>query len=353
MRYSSTYRILAAALALCWAAAASASPGHQHRASRQAHAEPSRAGSKPAAPAAPAPAAAADAGSNQPAPQSFSAEAPPTAGFGQVFPYTIRVTHPKGEVYALPREASFGDYDLVSSAKEDQPKGDAVVTVFNLQLRAWAVGKKAIPELSLEVTTAAGESTLKIPGPTVDVQGTLNPDGGELALRDIAAPVDLPVRTWRYLIALAIALGVGALAFIITKQLRKPKPAYVPPPVPPEPAHVRARKALEALLTEDLAGHGRQRELFFRLSEIERRYLGEVFGFDAIDLTTEELLTALRKRPTPGLDLTAFARDCQDADLVKFAKLQPDANACKAAVDAALARVDATHAATAVREASA
>ena len=106
---------------------------------------------------------------------------------------------------------------------------------------------------------------------------------------------------------------------------------------------MRARKALEALLAEDLANQGRQRELYFRLSEIVRRYLGEHFGFDAIELTTEELLSALRRRPTPGLDLAAFANQCHQNDLVKFAKLEPDANVCKGSVDAALSLVQATH----------
>ena len=346
----------AAAAVLVAAAPALARP---RRASAKPVAEP-----KPAAivaASAPAPTtvapAATDAGAAaepKPALQSFSAEAPPTARFGAVFPYTIRVTHPKGEVYALPKSPELGDYDLVSSAKREQPNGDAVTTVFDLELRPWTVGKKAIPDLQLEVTAKAGPSTLKIPGPTVEVLGTMSPDGGEAAtMRDIAPPIDVPVRTWRYLIALAIAFGVGALAYAVARRMMQPKPVYVAPPPPPEPAHVRARKALEALLAEDLASQGRQRELYFRLSEIQRRYLGEQFGFEALDLTTEELLRALRKRPTPGLDLTAFAQSCQDADLVKFAKLQPDANACKAAVDAALGMVGAVHAASLQQEATA
>ena len=336
MRYIATYRIIATAvavLAVCPAAFASK--------------------------AKPAKLAVVDAGASAPdagvaGPQNFSAEAPPKARFGETFPYVIRVSHAKGEVYALPREPDFGEYDLVSSDKKELPNGDQVTTVFNLQLRAWAVGQKAIPDLALEVTSAAGASKVTIPGPTVDVLGTIPPDAGDdEGMRDIAPPVDVPVRTWRLLIALAVALGVGILAYALMQYLKRPKPAVVIPAAPPEPAHLRAKRALEALLTEDLAGRGKQRELYFRLSEIVRRYLGERFGFDAIDLTTEELLAALRKRSTPGLDLSAFARECQEADLVKFAKLQPDANACKTSVDAAIAMVNATLLASQPQERSA
>jgi len=276
--------------------------------------------------------------------RSFTAEAPPQATFGEAFPYTIRVTHPKGEVIALPRAPDLGDFDLDGADKQELPNGQQVTTVFALKLRAWTVGKKAIGDLELEVQAPGGATQLTVPGPTVEVRGTLDPDAGEAsALRDIAPPVELPVRTYRVLWGILAALGLGALAYAVVRQLKKPRPAHVAPPPPAEPAHVRARKALEALLALDLPGKGRQRELYFQISEITRRYLGETYGFSAIDLTTHELLSALRKRPTPGLDIAAFARTCTDADLVKFAKLQPDADDCKAAIDAALALVATVH----------
>lgn len=280
-------------------------------------------------------------GGPQPMPQGVTVEAPRTARFGEPFAYTIQVIHPPGEVYALPRSPELGDFDLLSSEKHDGPSGEKVKTRFDLQLRAWTLGEKALPDLALEVLTAQGPARLAVPGPTVQVEGEI-PDGGEATLRDIAPPVELPVRTYRLLVGLGVALAVFALAWLVLRHLRRPKPEVVAPPAVVEPLEVRTRRALEALLAEDLAGQGRQRELYFRLSELVRRYLGERFGFDAIDLTTEELLTALRKRPTPGLDTAAFARSSLDADLVKFAKLQPDANACKGSIDEALAMVEST-----------
>lgn len=318
MRYVATYRALLGAALLAMAAPALAEDGG----------------------------ARVDAGATQ-GPQSFTVEAPKAVKFGEPFPYTVRVTHAKGEVYALPRDPDLGEFDLATAQKQDLPNGQNVTTVFELQLRPWTVGKKNIPDLKLEVQSASGASSYTVPGPEVEVAGTLPDAGSEEALRDIAPPVDIPVRTYRLLYALAVALGVGLLAYALMRYLRRPRPVVSAPLPPPEPLDVRARRALEALLAEDLAGKGRQRELYFRLSEIVRRYLGERFGFDALDLTTEELLAALRKRPTPGLDLAAFARESQEADLVKFAKLQPDANACKGSVDAAIAMVNATTAARA------
>ena len=64
---------------------------------------------------------------------------------------------------------------------------------------------------------------------------------------------------------------------------------------------MRAREALDALRAEDLPGKGRVREFYFRLSEIVRGYLGERYGFDALESTTPELLESLRRLHTPGL----------------------------------------------------
>ena len=129
---------------------------------------------------------------------------------------------------------------------------------------------------------------------------------------------------------------------MLRQYLKREKPVFVAPAPPAIPAHVRARRSLEALLSEDLPSRGKQREFYFRLSEVVRRYLGERFGFDGLDLTTEELLATLRTRPTPGLDFSGFKAFCEEADLAKFAKFQPDAAACKTSIDSALHLVQTT-----------
>ena len=54
-----------------------------------------------------------------------------------------------------------------------------------------------------------------------------------------------------------------------------------------------------------------------------RRYLGALSGIAALDLTSAELLSALRARAVPGLDLAALERFLALADLVKFARAAP------------------------------
>jgi len=57
--------------------------------------------------------------------------------------------------------------------------------------------------------------------------------------------------------------------------------------------------------------------------------------FDALDLTTEELLAELRGRRPFAVDLADLSRDLSWHDLVKFAKAEPTPHECEAAIDRA------------------
>jgi hypothetical protein len=74
------------------------------------------------------------------------------------------------------------------------------------------------------------------------------------------------------------------------------------------------------------------RPFYFALTEIVREYLGARYGFDALDMTTTELLEELGRRAphltAAGDEVPLFFGDC---DLVKFAKAgSTDANALTA-----------------------
>lgn len=275
-------------------------------------------------------------------PRAVHAEAPPRASFGEPFPYTITVEHSRDEIYALPRTLDLEDFEVAETQKDDQPASAGVLTTFHLTLRGYGIGSKTIPTVSLEVTTTQGTTKVEVPGPAVELMGTMDPDGGAaVPLRDIAPPETLNVRSYRLLGWLAMLVGGAGLAYFLYKRVTKEKPV-VPVVVPVIPPDVRAEEALTALLQKDLPGKDRQREFYFELSEIARRYLGERFDFAAIDLTTGELLAALRTRRTPGLSLVQFEAFCKDSDLAKFARYQPAASACKTHLDEVQQMVQAT-----------
>lgn len=129
--------------------------------------------------------------------------------------------------------------------------------------------------------------------------------------------------------AIALVLG-AALAWLIGRWLKRPRP--VPPPPPPRPPWEVAREALHDLRHAGLTREGRFAEHFDRVSDIVRRYLGDRYGFDGLESTTREMLGELRGT-TPRIEvLDEIERFLRQADLVKFARLTPSEPECMGAV---------------------
>jgi hypothetical protein len=128
-------------------------------------------------------------------------------------------------------------------------------------------------------------------------------------------------------IAGAIALIAGALgALLISRWLRRPK--KLPPPPPPRPPWDVALEALHDIRHAGLTREGRFAEVFDRVSDVLRRYLGDRYGYDGLESTTREALIALRET-TPRIDdLPGIESFMRDADLVKFARLTPSEGEC-------------------------
>jgi hypothetical protein len=81
---------------------------------------------------------------------------------------------------------------------------------------------------------------------------------------------------------------------------------------------------LAGLQQKNLAQQGKYREYYFALTEIARAYLGRIYGFSALDMTTEELLDHLSMIQLPGDTYQNLSRFTKGADLVKFATYEPE-----------------------------
>lgn len=96
-------------------------------------------------------------------------------------------------------------------------------------------------------------------------------------------------------------------------------------PAPPLPPHVAAIRALEALHNQKLWQNNRHKQYYSGLTDILRTYIAGRWGVGAMEMTSDEIIAAMRGVELPdkaSMDLTAILRD---ADLVKFAKDTPGA----------------------------
>lgn len=266
---------------------------------------------------------------------------------GEPLTLEIVVTHDPGQRYELKSPSDLGDFEFLEQERSRVDGAGRSTTTIEVKLSAFKLGELDTPPLELEVASPDGAATLPVPSAKVTVDSSLPPDTqtkGE-NLYDVKPPEEVPIRSWRLLYVLAGLLALAAIAYAVMRYLARPRPmvpAYV---APRDPLHVRAIRQLDALAAENLPSKGEFKPYYFRLSEIIRAYLGELYGFEALESTTPELLNALRARNTPGLPMTDLTTFAEASDFVRYAKQQPDVGECKTHLELAYRIIHATQAA--------
>jgi hypothetical protein len=269
---------------------------------------------------------------------------PEKAKLGEPFTVEVVLTHTKEQRYDLKPITDDSAFDVGETERSRVDGKDSATTTFTLHVSGFELGKKRTPQLAFEVATPDAVGTFSTPGVEVEIVGTIPKDAEKsgAGLFDIRNPEDVPVRTWRLLYALG-ALGLaGLVAYLLRRYLKRERPAQLEPEKPKEALEVRARQALDRLRAEDLPQKGRVREFYFRLSEIVRSYLGERYGFDALESTTPELIESLRRLHTPGLQMNELQSFANESDFVRYAKATPGPDTCKSAIELAYSIVQST-----------
>ena len=122
-----------------------------------------------------------------------------------------------------------------------------------------------------------------------------------------------------------LLLVVCIVGFIyLWKRLKDNKPVFLRRRiVKVVPAHTKALTQLQELKAEKvdiIATEEGNKEYYTRLTDTLRQYLKERFGFDATQMTTSEIVDALKAVPNHASFMHELQELFQTADLVKFAK---------------------------------
>jgi len=252
---------------------------------------------------------------------------------------TIRATHAPGfEWEARSVSDRLGPFDiqqvkgpeLLPPAAGEPPGSGQVVTAWTFRLTAFELGDLELPPLTLRYSLpgSAEPHSVSTEARPVKVEATVK--GAEEEPADVRSGFLPPAvsRLGFWLAGLGLLLAAAVAVWLWRRSRRKPKalplPAPLKPRAPQRPAYDRWLEALESLLAEKLIEAGRTRDFHIRLAEIVKHYLGEVFAFDAIDRTSQEVLGDLesRARPTLRAETGALLDQC---DRVKFAEHAPRA----------------------------
>lgn len=112
-------------------------------------------------------------------------------------------------------------------------------------------------------------------------------------------------------------------AIYLVKRIRDNKPIIRKVKVEPKlPPHQVAMKEIERIKQEKVWQKGQPKEYYTELTDALRTYIKERFGFNALEMTSTEIIDKLLE--TNDKEALADLRELfQTADLVKFAKHNP------------------------------
>ena len=160
---------------------------------------------------------------------------------------------------------------------------------------------------------------------------TFQIDSTSQSIYDLKGQRNLPFRLaeirtyllWGVVALLLLAAAVYALVRWLRSRGKRLGDLFKP--APPLPPHVAAIRALEALHNQKLWQNNRHKQYYSGLTDILRTYIAARWEIGAMEMTSDEILAALRTAELPDkarMDLTTILRD---GDLVKFAKATPPA----------------------------
>jgi hypothetical protein len=213
--------------------------------------------------------------------------------------------------YTLPRGAKMGSspdirgIEGLSVINREAADGRIVLSVVADSLDPMKVGPVTLGYIAAD----GRKAFLSAAAVTVKVASNVKGQGDPAPIKGIIPTRNLWLR-WGMIAGIAF-LVIAAIAGVLWALMRwRPGGGAHASADPP---HVRAEKELTALLKENLFEQGRQKEFYFRFTEIVKRYLEALRGFPAAESTTEEIAARITDADRPVLSILRFA------DLVKFA----------------------------------
>ena len=236
----------------------------------------------------------------------------------------IDLTHPAGARFRPLLGDTLGAFtiigrDSLQARTETESEGSVIVAKYDS-------GSAMLPPIPL-LYSIPGDTALKIvtTNPLVLTVHTVQVDT-TLGIKDIKPPLWISLTLAEIALYLGILLVLAAGGYFLYKYWKKrvqkkQGEEYVPPS---RPAHVIALEELAVLKEKKLWQKGLIKRYYSEATEIIRRYFENRYGFMALEQTTDEIMGALREHHHAKSIWDETEEMLRLADLVKFAKYQPD-----------------------------
>lgn len=278
---------------------------------------------------------------SQPAPINITARVEPEkTALGESVTVFAQVHHPpdvRVELFGFPEAPEF-DVTPLSFETIKNPDGNLSVAKYRVQiLNLNNDGKVLIPPARFKVFAKDLQGEILESPPLFVEVATLMPKekAATAEIDDIVGFKELLRPFWGFIFALVGILLVG-VAFLIYYAVMRIKPEVKKPsapPPPPLPADEIALAKLKLIVSKEYLKRGDVESYYIEISEVVREFFGNLYKFDSVEMTSDELLETLAAIPTPGLDIRRLKSFLNHTDTVKFSELAPTAEECSQTLD--------------------
>jgi len=191
-----------------------------------------------------------------------------------------------------------------------------------------------------DVLITSFDSSLYLLPPFAAIDGRDTVYSQQIALKVVTIPVDLKkpkyydIKTvWKppFVLADYYALIYGVLFTLllicivgyVLQKIHNKQPIIHKKEKPKLPPYEEAMKKLEEIRQQKLWQQGRNKEYYTLITETLRNYIVDRFGISAMEMTSSEILEALRSKEEAKPVLDKLSQITELSDFVKFAKFNP------------------------------
>lgn len=261
---------------------------------------------------------------------------------GDMFEYHVTLANRAAyDAVIYPDSASFGP-DFIIRDTQTVPDNAGERRTYTLHF--FGVDVDYVPEIPVRLVDGTDTLDATIPAQPFVYESRV--DDAETALRPLK-PIFPFFRNWLPWIIAAVILALAAAWVLYLYRERIFGQQKKPEPKPRQPKAEPFRSPLWRLRIELKRIEETHKEpvknpvpYFTELGDAFRTYIEEVHGFPALESTTSELLTYLKSRGFDGEVIRFLRLILETADLVKFARFEPNESDCSDVMKYGSALVD-------------
>ena len=256
---------------------------------------------------------------------------------GDVATLSLLVSHRADLAVVIPRlEREWGPFEVQDQTSVQTVSADGGMRTIAKQFRVvlFAPGAFETPSLPISVRSPDGSVERFQPTPVrLTVHSVLT--GTDERLKDLRQPADLSTPFWEQpaffvLAALVVVAALGVPGYYLYRRSRR-QVRVAEPVVDTRSPWEAAIQELDRIGRLDLPGKGDSKGHYTLVAGTLRAYLGATYLRDtdrmqATDMSTEEMVTSIRRSPLDHGNARLVIELLQEADLVKFANYAPPAS---------------------------